>query len=215
MIYSSWCHLEIFSESYRGSWGTTGQVPPSEQGSAGEVPKVWRKQQWCCFGMMPCIQKAAEPICGTYRTPELELWAGWLQGPAATPAAHWDLPQGSKAPQLNLVLQTGLFLTHKGSKTGENPAAVFLHVLNSCFPFLHLREFKHFSYQIILKLVRHQVFSTVNTAPCRNLFRGQEECLWNVTASFEAHKMNWRVLRCAEGVVVSLMVNSGKSAKVH
>lgn len=143
-----------------------------------------------------------------------ELWAGWLQGQAASPLGHWDLSQVFKAPQLNLVLQTALFLTHKTSKTREKPCSSLpMPVLNSRLLLLHLREFKHFSYQIILKPVRHQVYSTANTAPFRNHFRGQEECLHSVTAILEAHKMNWRVLRCAEGRGVGDLTD-GKQWKI-
>lgn len=83
------------------------------------------------------------------------------------------------------------FLTHKGCKTRENPCSSLPRsVLNSCLLLLNLREFKYFSCHVILKLVRHHVHSTANTAPFRNHSRGQEECLYNATATSEAHKMN-------------------------
>lgn len=131
---------------------------------------------------------------------------------------HWDLLQVFKDPQLNLVLQTVLFLTHKGWKTREKPCSSLPRsVLNSCLLLLNLREFKHFSYQIILKLVRHQVHSTANTALSgitsgdkRNVCTMQLPLLKPTRLTEEF----WGAQNEKE-CVVSLMTNSGKSAKVH
>lgn len=189
-----------FQRATEGGEGQQDSLLPVNVGSGGKVPEMWRKKQWCYFGCCLAYRRHQSQFVATTGHPELELWAGWLQREADTPSGHWDFLQVFKAPQLNLVLQTGLVLTHEGSKTREKPCSSLLRsVFNSCFLLLNLREFKHFSYQIILKLVRHQVYSTANIAPSRNHFRGQEGCLYNAISTFEAHRMNWRVLRCAEG----------------
>lgn len=165
-----------------------------------EVPKMQRKKQWCYLGVLPCIQKAPGPVCGTYSPP----WTGALGWLTARGSSHTFSPLRSSSGVQGSTAESDPtnypFLTHKGSKTREKPCnGLPRSVLNSYLLLLNLREFKHFSYQIILKLVRHRVYSTANTAPFRSHFRGQEECLYNATATFEAHKTNWRVLRCAEG----------------
>lgn len=143
----------------------------------------------------------------------LQVPLNWSSGLAAGGSSHtfrpWDFLQVFRAPQLNLVRQTVPFLTHKRSKTGEKPCSKSSQV---CFKLLlsvsQSERIQTLFYQIILKLVRHQVYTTANTAPFRNHLRGLEDCLYNTTALFVAHKMNWRDLRCAEGKGVASLTDN-------
>lgn len=141
MIYSSWWNSEVLSEVGEGQQDS---LLPVHMGSVGEVPKMWRKKQWCCLGVLSCIQKAPEPICGTCRSP----WTGalgWLQGEAATPSGPEIFFRCSGLHSWIWSDKLSLFLLIKEAKLEKSPAASLPRsVLNSCFLFLNLREFKHF-----------------------------------------------------------------------
>lgn len=111
--HARWCTAlyviqRYFQRATEGGKGQQESFLPVNVGSVGEFLRCGEKSSDATLGCCLAYRRHQSQFVAPTGHPELEFWAGWLHGEAATPSGHWDLLQVFKASQLNLVLQTGL-----------------------------------------------------------------------------------------------------------